>query len=177
MDKLNLNEVKNDVLGELDHLNSFIGLAKSFIKDKRTRKLLTDIQNDIFVIRANIAKPTNVIYLPENINQDRIIDIQEKTFLIEKSLKKIDHFILPEGNTAACMIHCARTIVRKIERSIKGYIDKPSLISTYFDRVACLMFVLSRKINQQNGFKERAPNYKQVSCSAYQKSQSKRRKL
>src|SRR3989344_4373891 len=113
---LNLNLKKNSILGELDYLNSFIGLAKSFINYKKVRKLLTDIQNDIFVIQANIASPKNVDYLPNSIAFDRIISLQKDTYYIERSLAKINHFIVPDGTTGACYLHCVRTISRQVER-------------------------------------------------------------
>lgn len=159
MEDLNLDERKNDLLGELDYLNSFIGLAKSFITESRTKKMLTDIQNDIFIIQANVASPTNVRYLPENIGRQRIIDIQKETFYIEKGLRNINHFIIPEGTTAASAVNCVRTIARKVERKIVGYLKQPSTLSMYLDQVACLMFALSRQINQKQGIQEKAPSY------------------
>ena len=175
MNDFNLNEEKNDLLGELDHLNSFIGFAKSLVKDRKIEKLLTSIQNDIFPIQANIAKPPNVLCLPDNISQNRILDIQKQTFLIEKGLKKINHFILPEGTTAACLIHCVRTIIRQVERKIPGYLKNPTNLSMYFDRVACLMFALSRQINQKNGFAEQSPKYQQSSSDLKKPPTTKRR--
>lgn len=109
MNDLNLSEEKNEILGELDYLNCFIGLTKSFIKDGNIKKILTDIQNDIFIIQANIADPENVT-LPENLTFNRIVSIQKQTHFIERSLKKIDHFIIPEGSTASCYFQCMRTI-------------------------------------------------------------------
>ena len=159
MKSFNLNEEKNEILGELDHLNSFIGLAKSLVKNKKTKKILTDIQNDIFIISANIVDP-HAFHKPFNIIKRRIIDIQKEVFIIEKNLKKINHFILPDGTTAACLIQCVRTITRQVERKIPGYLNDPEDIAVYLDQVACLMFALSRQINQFSGFTEQAPQYK-----------------
>ncbi|MBI2635413.1 MAG: ATP:cob(I)alamin adenosyltransferase [Parcubacteria group bacterium] len=160
MNNLNLNEEKNEVLGTLDSLNCFIGLTKSFLKDKKIKKILTDIQNDIFVIQANVADPENVTCLPPNISLDRILALQENTYWFEQNLKKIDHFIIPEGTTATCCLHVVRTMARDVERKLPDYLKKPSVIAQYFDCVACFMFVLARYVNQkQFFFKERAPKY------------------
>lgn len=156
---LNLNEEKNDILGELDRLNCLIGLAKSFIKDKKIKKILTDIQNDIFVIQANLAEPAEVISLPQNITLERVIDIQKQTYLIERDLIKLDHFIIPEGTSAACFLHCVRTTARQIERKIPGYLEEPTVIAKYFDRIACLMFASARYLNKKHNFKENPPKY------------------
>jgi len=122
MEDLNLNEEKNEILGELDHLNSCIGLAKSFIESRKVKKLLTDIQNDLFVIQANFASPGDGSCLPKDITFGRIIAIQEQTYWIERKLGKLDHFILPDGTRGACFIHCARTVARQIERKCYGSI-------------------------------------------------------
>lgn len=159
MDNFNLNEEKNDLLGELDLLNCFIGFAKSFAKGRKIQKLLTGIQNDIFVIQANVADPENAPCLPENISQDRVIELQEETCLIERGLKEIKHFILPEGDTGACAAHCARAIARQVERKLPGYLNEPTNTANYLDRVACLMFALARKINRRSGREERQPEY------------------
>lgn len=158
MDGLNLNEEKNEILGELDHLNSFIGLAKSFVKNRAIKNLLTGIQNDLFVIQANIADPkTNI--LPDNISQWRIIEMQEETYRLEQGLEKINHFIISEGSIEACLMHCVRTTARQVERKFKGYLSEPTDVAVYLDRLACLMFALARKINQRAGQKERSPEY------------------
>lgn len=161
MNGLNLNDEKNDILGELDSLNSLIGLAKSFVKEKKIRILLTDIQNDIFVIQAHIADPKNILPTPQNITFDRVFSLQKETFLIERRLKKIDHFIIPEGATAACVMHCIRVLARQIERKIPGYLKKPTLLAMYLDRVAGLMFAMARSTNTRAGVRERPPAYAQ----------------
>lgn len=159
MSDQNLDEERNDLLGDFDHLNSFIGLAKSFVEDLAIKQLLTDIQNDIFVIQANVANPENVVDIPANIAQDRIIALQKETHWIEKNLNRIDHFILPDGSTAACMMHCVRTTARQVERKLPGYLSSSTNVAAYLDRVACLMFALARSINQQDGYRECPPEY------------------
>src|SRR3989344_7314503 len=161
MNDFNLNEEKNDLLGELDHLNSFIGLAESLIKNRAIKKLLTDIQNDLFIIQANVAYPKDSSNFSGGVTRDRILSIQKEPSQIERELEKIDHFILPKGDTGACAIHCARTMARQVEKKIPEYLNKPPNIAIYLDRVACLMFALARKINQDSGRRERPPDYAQ----------------
>lgn len=156
---INLTEDKNSFLGELDYLNCFIGLAKSFIKNKKVERLLTDIQNDLFVIQANVANPGNRGYIPRINLTNRVFEIKKEVSRVDEELKKIDHFVIPEGAVGVCMLHCARTIVRKVERQLPGYLNKPSILAEYLDQVACLLFVLARYINKKGGYKERPPKY------------------
>ena len=158
---LHVDEKKNDILGELDFLNSLIGLAKSFVEKKNIQALLTHIQNDIFVIQAHIADPKNAWHKPPGITLDHIIVLQKETYKIESRLKKINHFVVPEGMPAACLMHCARTVARQIERKIPGYLKKPTVLAMYLDRVAGLMFALARFVNKRAGIQERPPTYGQ----------------
>lgn len=145
-----LGEDKNEMLGDLDHLNSLLGLAKSFIKDRKIKKLLTIVQNDIFGAQTDIVQSNDI-------SQRRIFNFQMITNGVERGLKKLDHFIIPEGAPAACLMHCIRTTARNIERKLPGYLYNPTNFTDYLDRLSCLMFALARAINQAEGFVERAP--------------------
>lgn len=160
MDNRNLTEEKNDILGEFDYLNSLIGLAKSFIDDKKIKEILTDIQNDIFVLQAAVVDQKNVAYALQSITLDRVFSIQKETYLIERHMNQLHHFIIPEGVPAACITHCVRTVARNIERKIPGYLHAPTLTAMYLDRVACFMFALARKINKEHGVEERVVSYR-----------------
>lgn len=176
MNGLNLNEEKNELLGELDYLNCFIGLAKSFVKDRKIKKILTDIQNDIFVIQANTANPENVIHRPPNIGFDHIISLQKETYWIERNLKQLNNFVMPEGNTDACFLHCVRTIARQVERKLLGYLNEPTIVAQYFDCVACLMFALARFLNKKGGNKEQSPKYFTERDYAFKKETANKRR-
>ena len=179
MDGLNLNEDKNNILGVLDELNSFIGFTKCFTDNSKYTHILTVIQNNIFLIQAEIANPAHVLYEPERINQDHIRYIEIQNSVSEEELNEIDHFIIPEGTKFACALHCIRTISRRAERGIirygrtesgKDLLSTIDLYARYFDRVACLAFTLSRLDNKKNGYRERKPDYYLVETT-----QSKRR--
>lgn len=181
MDYLNLDESKHGILGVLDELNSFIGFAKCFAKRKNQARILTSIQNHIFLIQAEIANPPDAIYKPQRLSQDDIRYLEKETFLAEKNLKKIDHFIIPEGDKFACVLHCVRTLSRRAERKIIKYGKKEKiklfktkntseydikklsqvidLFARYFDRVACFAYASARLINKQADFQERKPEY------------------
>ena len=118
---INLGERRYSILGVLDELNSFIGFAKSFAEKKKYARVLTEVQNNIFLIQAEIANPPNVFYKPRRISRDDIHFLEKQTFLAEKDLKKLDHFIIPEGDKFACALHCIRTLSRRAERKIIKY--------------------------------------------------------
>ncbi len=150
-----LDPTRNKLVGDLDHLNSFVGLAKSLIQDRDLQELLTKIQNDLFAVQVSIADPE--AYDAEL--TFRTIEIQKVTDRIEQNLPVLHHFILPEGNTAACLMHCVRTTARQIERRITGYLKASTGLAAYLDKLSCLMFALARKVNQVGAREERAPEY------------------
>ncbi len=155
MDDLNLDEKRNAVLGQLDHLNSLVGLAKSYIEGREQTEILTGVQHDLFVLQAHIAFPDTYCDLP----RARVFELQQETCVIEPTLAPLTHFIVPEGTTAACALHCVRTAARMIERSEPGYLEQPSILAMYMDRLACLTFAMARSVNQEWGIFERAPRY------------------
>lgn len=180
MSDLNLDEDRNNILGVLDELNSFIGFAKSFTRKSGHAHILTIIQNDIFLIQAEIANPPHLLYKPQRISQEQVRFIEMQTSFTEAQLKEIDHFVIPEGTKFACALHCARTISRRVEREMLKYghqerikllnraaskenLEELSsaikLYALYFDRVACLAFAMARLANKQSGRKERKPAY------------------
>ena len=197
MSCLNLDEDKNSILGILDELNSFIGFTKCFTNSKRFKHTLTVIQNDIFLIQAEIANPTAVLYKPSRIDQDHVRYIEMQTSLTDKHIKEIDHFIIPEGTKFACALHCVRTISRRVEREILKYgrQEKAKLLNAaalnkdlkklsltidlyarYFDRVACLTFAMARLENNRLGRRERKPSYYRDESILTKENTKRRRK-
>lgn len=159
MEDINLTEEKNELLGELDSLNVLLGLAASLVQEEQTLQLIAAIQHDLFAIGAQVAQPPNVIMLPTFSAEFRAIKIQREIALIEQGLPPISHFIIPGGHPGACVMHCARTVARKIERMIPGYLESTDEYARYFDQQACLLFVLARYINCYYGVKEQAVVY------------------
>lgn len=152
MDDLNLDERRNALLGPLDELNSLIGVAKCLLQNKEDIELLTMIQYDLFTIQSHVAYPETY----DAVSGKRALALQLETQKIESRLPPLTHFIVPEGVLAACMLHCVRTAARAVERHESGYLDRPTNLAMYMDRLACLMFALARKINLERGIVERA---------------------
>ena len=155
----NLTPEKNEILGELDELNSFLGLAKSLTVRDDQAKLLTGIQNNLFIVQAEIAGVAGKILTPGKIRHEDILSIESKTVEMEQELGELDHFIIPEGHQLSCILHVARTIARRAERKLWPYKDRYEDPICFLDRVACLLFAMARLVNQQNGFQEKSPAY------------------
>ena len=146
-----------EAYGNLDELNSFLGVVLSQIKDKTIKKELLAIQNDLFEIGACLAGPGEKDYkqLGENLKQ-RVVEFEEEIDILTKKLPKLKNFILPGGKTGS-LLHYARTIARRAERRTVILAEKEVILSeilVYLNRLSDLLFMFARDINYQEKKRE-----------------------
>ena len=150
-DRVAKNHPRLDAYGTVDELNSQIGLAAAFIKDDELKKILIDLQIDLFDLGGDLATPLE----NEKIKINRINDgyIEKLETLIDKLqavLPELKVFILPGGGIAAGQLHVARTICRRAERetvSLSENFDINEKVVVYLNRLSDLLFVLARYAN------------------------------
>ena len=160
-----------EAYADVDEANSALGVAISLARnefDHETLKLLSQIQNDLFDLGADLSNPLNEHYEYEPLRVDAVwIDALENA--IDKynaELEKLDSFILPGGSGLAAGLHLARTVVRRAERAtwhaIETYGTEPAkkghndggvspVAAKYLNRLSDLLFVLARYANIQHG--------------------------
>ena len=160
-----------EAYADVDEANSAIGVAVSLAHgefDEDTLHLLSQIQNDLFDLGADLSNPLNEHYEFEPLRVDAIwIDALEAA--IDKynaDLAKLDSFILPGGSGLAAGLHLARTVVRRAERAtwhaIEQHGTEPGkkghtegginvLAAKYLNRLSDLLFVLARYANIKHG--------------------------
>ncbi len=142
--------------GAIDELNAAIGIILASKLDSDIRKLLIQIQNNLFIVGADLANPD----LTNNSNR---VTIDMTTFLeiqidkLENELPSITYFILPGGNLVASQVHLARAICRRAEVKIVELsgIDKINKnCQIYINRLSDLLFVVARTINKRKKIKD-----------------------
>ena len=142
--------------GDVDELNSFIGLSINCInKDKKYNSLieiLKKIQNDLFDLGADLSTPIEERpkYEPLRIKNSQVLNLEDMIDKFNDKLEPLNSFILPGGSEISCWLHIARTVARRAERSMtklaeKNKINKQSLI--YINRLSDFLFVVSRVTN------------------------------
>jgi len=142
-----------EAYGTVDELNSFIGLLADQEVNKHRYSLLKAIQDNLFVIGANLASD------PEK-KADRVPPVKdEDVILLEKAMDEMDeslpelrHFVLPGGHASVSLAHVARTVCRRAERCVIRLTETnevPELVITYLNRLSDFFFVLGRKICQE----------------------------
>lgn len=145
-------ECNIESLGTIDELNSFIGLVRSFNKDKEIDSILEKVQNVLFTLGADIATGSN------RISKENVKFLEASMIELEKELKPLNKFILPTGNQISSLLHVARTVCRRAEREVVSLSKKEKIneqIITYLNRLSDLLFLLARVVNKRSGLKEK----------------------
>ena len=142
--------------GIVDELNSSIGIIMSSKLDNDIHEILEKIQNDLFVVGADLANPD--LNVPSNrITEDMVKFLEENIDKFENELSPITYFILPGGDTVASQIHLARSISRRAETNIVQLSEKEAINKTcqvYINRLSDLLFVIARLINKRKKIKD-----------------------
>ena len=136
-------------LGDVDELNSFIGLLLCEELPAELREELITIQHDLFDLGGELCIPGYTMITDEHVV--RLDGLLEK---YNASLPALQEFILPAGSRAASLAHVCRTVCRRAERSIVA-LGRVEAINAhprqYVNRLSDLMFVLSRVLNRVAG--------------------------
>ncbi|HET6445605.1 MAG TPA: cob(I)yrinic acid a,c-diamide adenosyltransferase [candidate division Zixibacteria bacterium] len=145
--------------GDIDELNSMLGVAIASGLDSRLVETIIAIQNELFVLGSDLAFPQDA---GEGAEVPRIEDrhIEKLEALIDEIVEMVGslkNFILPGGSIAASHLHVARAICRRAERSLVELalteaINELSL--RYLNRLSDALFVLARCENYYRGIKE-----------------------
>ena len=151
------NSIRVEAYGNLDELNSFLGVIVSQIKDKKIKNELLKIQNDLFEIGACLADPGEKQHqvLSKKL-KTRVAEFEKTIDLLTEKMPKLKNFILPGGKTGS-LLHYARTITRRAERRTVALAEKEKVmdeILVYINRLSDLLFTFARAINYKQKQKE-----------------------
>jgi cob(I)alamin adenosyltransferase len=146
--------------GDVDELNSLLGIARTGLTDPQLDEALGKIQNELFILGADLASPPE-IQVPR-IVEDHVAEMERLIDLLLEELEPLREFILPGGTQLGATLHLARAVSRRAERSVvalarQSAINKPALI--YLNRLSDLLFVMARAANIRSGAKEEPANF------------------
>jgi cob(I)alamin adenosyltransferase len=144
---------------DVDEANSAIGVAIALgeLSDDLVT-LLTQVQNDLFDVGADLCTP--VVESPEHpplrIEESYVERLEQACDRYNAGLAKLRSFILPGGTRGAALLHVARTVVRRAERTtwaaLEEYGDTMNpLTAKYLNRLSDLLFILARVANAERG--------------------------
>jgi cob(I)alamin adenosyltransferase len=144
--RVSKNSLRVHAMGDVDELNSNIGVLLCEPMPEAVRTLLVDIQHQLFNLGGELSIPGF-----ELLKVDAVLALDEALAQHNETLPKLQEFILPAGTRAAALAHVCRTVARRAERAVVALGAQDALKDTprhYLNRLSDLMFVLARVLNR-----------------------------
>lgn len=145
-----------EAYGTVDELNALLGVARSLGAPSRIDQVLDHVQNELFVVGAQLANPAPPGTHANVVDERAILRLEEMIDLFESELEPLKQFILPGGTPLAAQLHLARTVCRRGERRVVELASDPgeqvsAQMLVYLNRLSDLLFVLARLSNACGG--------------------------
>ena len=141
--------------GDLDELNSWLGLVRTEALAPGMAAELRFIQTRLFVLGGEIAAMTPDRHKVEMIHPEDVRALEEKIDLWDKKLPPLDRFLIPGGCRSAAMLQVSRAICRRAERNVVALVRSDETVSrtliAWLNRASDLFFVLARFENRFHG--------------------------
>lgn len=144
--RVSKNSLRIHAMGDVDELNSHIGLLLCEPMPDAVRELLVSIQHQLFNLGGELSIPGY-----ELLKLDAVLALEEALADFNAQLPTLQEFILPAGSRAAAQAHVCRTVARRAERVVVALANQDALKPTpqqYLNRLSDLMFVLARVLNR-----------------------------
>lgn len=133
--------------GTVDELNSFLGVVLSFEPTNSIIPIIQRIQNELFILGADLATPAEKQTHVLRIEEKHIHQLEADIDFFDAQLPQLTSFILPGGTKAASFMHVCRTVCRRAERLTLNAVEQDEANAQtliYLNRLSDLFFVLSR---------------------------------
>jgi cob(I)alamin adenosyltransferase len=144
--------------GDVDELNSAIGVSRATAPVQFFDQLLESVQRDLFAIGGQLAAPdpAKVAKALEKaeLSEERVLRFEQIIDEADAELPPLRAFVLPAGTLKAASLHLARTVCRRAERSVVRLAresEVPTIFLVYLNRLSDLLFTLARLANQRDG--------------------------
>ncbi len=137
--------------GTVDEANAALGIVLTNSLDEDITKILTEIQNDLFLVGADLSN-SNLNDVKNRVALNMVERLEQYIDKFELELPLLANFILPGGDIAAAQLHYVRTVVRRAETQVVQLSEKDEINSNcikYLNRLSDLFFVMGRLINKR----------------------------
>ena len=144
--RVSKNSLRVHAMGDVDELNSSLGLLLCEDMPLGVRTLLVEIQHQLFNLGGELSVPGFELLKPQ-----AVLALDAALAAHNATLPRLQEFILPGGTRAAAQAHICRTVARRAERSVVALEATETLNATprqYLNRLSDLMFVLARVLNR-----------------------------
>lgn len=147
--RVSKNADRIHALGDVDELNTVIGLLRCETLPQAVDAFLGEVQHDLFDLGSELAVPGYQALQPAQLQM-----LERYAADWNQTLPPLKEFILPGGCRAAAMAHQGRAVCRRAERSVVAlglFEAMPPLPRQYLNRLSDVLFILSRYLNAASG--------------------------
>lgn len=147
--RVSKSSLRIHAMGEVDELNSQLGLLRCEALPPEMHTLLDSIQHQLFNLGGELSIPGY-----ELLGSAAVLELDEALAHYNAQLPPLQEFILPAGNRAAAQAHVCRTVARRAERQLVALGNEEALHEAprqYLNRLSDLLFVLARVLNRADG--------------------------
>ncbi len=144
--RVSKNSLRVHAMGDVDELNSHLGVLLCEDMPPAVHSLLVEIQHQLFNLGGELSIPG-----VELLKHEAVLALDEALAEHNAALPRLEEFILPAGTRAASLAHVCRTVARRAERAVVALGNEEALKDTprqYLNRLSDLMFVLARVLNR-----------------------------
>lgn len=156
------DDARVEAYGDVDELNSVLGIALAALDDAEIVAGLRLVQADLFTLGARLATPATEDGGRENpwiprLDPARVAEMEAWIDRAEEEVEPLKSFILPGGSPAAAALHLARTVCRRAERRVVSLSRTATIeegVVVYLNRLSDLLFTLARLANRRAGVED-----------------------
>ena len=142
------DHLRVQAMGDVDELNSHLGVLLAEPLPDDLRELLVVIQHELFNLGGELSIPGY-----ELLKMDAVLHLDRALEHHNASLPRLKEFILPAGTRSAAIAHVGRTVARRAERAVVALAAADAVRAAprqYLNRLSDLLFVLARVLNRAN---------------------------
>ena len=148
-ERVSKDDLRIHAMGEVDELNTQIGVLLAEPLPADVRELLVTVQHELFNLGGELSMPGH-----ELIKADAVLRLDQALEQYNAELPRLKEFILPAGTRSAALAHVCRTVARRAERSVVALGARETVNPAprqYLNRLSDLLFVLARHANHRAG--------------------------
>ncbi|HJS59704.1 MAG TPA: cob(I)yrinic acid a,c-diamide adenosyltransferase [Vicinamibacteria bacterium] len=149
------DHVRVAAYGDLDELNSILGLALAETRRRELAAVLHEVQRDLFALGAQLADPSRRVAgrkAKAAVAEAHVERLEREIDRCEARLEPLRAFVLPGGSRVGALLHLARTVCRRAERTVVTLSQREGVdprVMVYVNRLSDLLFVLARLENRR----------------------------
>ena len=143
------DHLRVQAMGDVDELNSQIGVLLCEPMPAAVRELLIDVQHQLFNLGGELSMPGYTL-----LKDEALLQLDNALAAHNAALPRLAEFILPAGTRGASLAHVCRTVARRAERAVVALGAAESINASlrhYLNRLSDLLFVLARVLNRLDG--------------------------